>query len=329
MRILYVNDDINTNDNIYIKNQCNEIHKETIFGLDNNNNIIQHITFPCEIEIIEMDKFKNTISSSNEVIIENGYLFYSFTYEMSYCHYLCQTVPKLYEYLNTYKNYKLLIPEHRYNNLCKNILNLLNIDESDILILKHKNIYVINDYIITNKYGCIPSNFTHDQISIYKKIREKLNILPNVDPLRKVYLKRDGHPNSLFGNSETGILRQITNENELIEELIKKGFEIITLGNKYIDEKSFLLNNIKILITPLGANCMNFIFCNSPHNIIYLSNTENFGNDLFSRLSEELNDSKINSTIVRYPGIKTDPLNPWNNSFSVDIKDILNKINDI
>jgi capsular polysaccharide biosynthesis protein len=257
-------------------------------------------------------------------------LFYSYPHEVSFCHYLCETVPKLYNYLNYYKNYKLLIPEHRYNNLCKNVLNLLDINESQITILKDRCIYIINHYITTNIYHSIPSNLTYDHISIYKKIREKLNILPNnLEPLRKVYLKRDGIPNYLYGNSETGLLRQIINENELIEELIKEGFEIITLGSKNIKEKSFLLNNIKILITPLGANCMNLIFCNNPHNIIYLSNNKNFGNEQYSYLSEQLNDCKINSIILKYEGFRTDPLNQWNNSFNVDIKDIKDIINKI
>jgi hypothetical protein len=41
-------------------------------------------------------------------------------------------------------------------------------------------------------------------------------------------------------------------------------------------------------------------------------------------LSEELNNSKINSMILRYEGFQTDPLNPWGNAFNVDIKDIKN-----
>lgn len=320
MRILY------TNDNINVRHDNNEIHKETIFGLDDNNNIIQNITFQTNIEILDIDKFKDIIVSSNQTILENGYLFYSFSYENNLAHYLCQTVPKLYNYLNNYKDYKLLIPEHRYNNLCKDILNLLDINESQIIILKDKNIYIINDYIITNIYNNIPSYCTYDHKFIYTKIREKLNILPNVEPVRKVYLKRDGVPNDLYGNCEAGILRQIINENELIEELTKLGFEIITLGTKNINEKSFLMNNIKILITPLGANCMNLIFSNCPHNIIYLSNHELFGYEQYTLLSEELNNSKINSTILRYEGFQTDPLSPWSwcKSFNVDIKDIKN-----
>ena len=318
MRILY------TNDNINIQYNHNEITKETIFGLDDNNNIIQNITFQTNIEILDIDKFKDIIVSSNQIIVENGYLFYSYAYEISLTHYLCETVPKLYDYINNYKNYKLLIPEHRYNNLCKDILNLLDINESQIIILRDKNIYIINDYIITNIYHNIPGNLIYTHICTYKKIREKLNILPNIEPLRKVYLKRDGVPNDLYGNYEVGILRKIINEDELINELIKEGFEIITLGTKNINEKSFLLNNIKILITPLGANCMNLIFSNSPHKIIYLSNNEMFGNEHYNWLSEELNNSKINSNIIRYEGFKTDPLNQWNNSFNVSIKDIKN-----
>ena len=59
MRILY------TNDNINVRHNHNEIHKETIFGLDDNNNIIQNITFQTNIEIVDIDKFKDIIVQSN------------------------------------------------------------------------------------------------------------------------------------------------------------------------------------------------------------------------------------------------------------------------
>ena len=65
MRILY------TNDNINVRHDNNEIHKETIFGLDDNNNIIQNITFQSNIEILDIDKFKDIIVSSNQTILEN------------------------------------------------------------------------------------------------------------------------------------------------------------------------------------------------------------------------------------------------------------------
>jgi capsular polysaccharide biosynthesis protein len=304
----------------------NETNIETVFGLDNNNEIIQNTTFKCDISIINELNFKNTINNSFIQKIDNGYLFYSFRYEISFAHYITQTVPKLYEYLNLYNNYKLLIPKHRYNNLCKDILYQLNINDSQIVLLDENVIYEINDYIVTPCYDAIPCHYTNNHLWVYKKIRESLSIEPNIQPKRKIYLKRDGFSNDNFGNSETGIKRQIYNEDELINVLLNLGFEIITLGNKHLHEKMDLLNNASIIITPLGANCMNFIFCNAPKNILYLSNECNFGDDYYTSLCEELNNTKINYKVLRYNGVSTDPLNMWNKSFSADINEIISNI---
>ena len=309
-----------------IKYNNNETTKEFVFGLNNLNIVVQKITFQSNLEILEQTKFQNIIEKSEQIIIEKGYLFYSFAYEKSFAHYLCQTVPKLYDYINTYSNYKLLIPESRYNNLCKDILKLLNISENQIIILQDGIIYNILDYITTPLYDAVPSYMNSNQISIYKKIRENLDIKPNINPRRNIYIKRDGIPNNNFGNSETGILRQIKNENELIEQLKIKGFEIISLGDKHINEKKILLDDINIVLTPLGANMLNFIFSNAPKKIICMSNHNNFGFEQFISIIEILNGCKTNSKLLRYNSIDIDPLNQWNGSFNVNIKDILTTI---
>lgn len=301
----------------------NEITKEIVFGINNSNSIIQNITFQTNIEILEETKFTNIIEKGEQRIIEKGYLFYSFAYENSFTHYLLQTVPKLNDYINTYSNYKLLIPESRYNELCKDILSLLNISESQIVILQDGVIYNIIDYITTPLYSCVPDHITSNQISIYSKIREQLDIKPNVNPRRNIYIKRDDIPNINFGNSETGILRKIKNENELIDQLRMKGFEIISLGDKHIIEKKILLDDINIVVTPLGANMLNFIFSNAPRKIICMSNHNNFGFEQFISIIEMLNGSTTINKLLRYESIDIDPTNKWNGSFNVNIRDII------
>lgn len=322
MRIVYIDGGIEVFYNTH------ESFLEYIFGIDDNGNLVQNITFDRNI-YLDMNNFNNSIKNYTNKSIEKGYLFYSFTYEVAFGHYIGQTVPKLYEYLQSYRDHKLLIPKHRYNNLCKDILQLINIDLSQIEIIEDGYIYDIKDFVTTTRYHCVPTPYTNTHIEIYKKIREPLMITENTSPYRKVYLKRDGKPCAEFGNSETGILRQIVNEAELISQLEILGFEIITLGDKHISEKKDLLNNINILVTPLGANCTNLIFCNAPKYIIYLSNTENFGDDYYTQLASELNNTHIVSHIFRYSGESSDPKNEWNNKFNVNINDIINFITSI
>ena len=325
MKLLYIKQGIK------IRYNTNEYIDETIFALDSDNNIIQNTTFYTNIYPINQDDLNDIISqiykTNNIVNVPKGFLFYSFAYQKSFVHYLTNNVPKLCDYINSYKDYKLLIPKHFYNNLCKDILELCNISISNVELLEDNTIYNIIDCVQIKHYEAPPSNFTENHLWIYRKIREKLNIYENSTPYKKIYLKRDNISNIDYGNDETGILRQIINEKDLIDKLIENGFEIITLGNKSITEKCDLLNNCLIIVTPLGANCMNLIFSNSPKHMIIVSNDRNFGHDYYTNISCKLNNSNINYKTFRYNSIGTDPLNYWNSSFSVNVDEIIENVN--
>jgi capsular polysaccharide biosynthesis protein len=323
MKILYLENGLK------IAFNQNETNIETIFGLDEQNNIIQGFTFQNNITIVDKNDFDENINNSKEVFIENGFLFYSFRYQISYAHYMTQTVPKLYEYINNYSNYKLLIPNSSYHKLCKDILQKININTENIIVLQDKTMYIINDYITSNVYDSLPSHYTSNHLWIYRKIREPLKITNN-EPYKKIYIKRDGVSNNDFGNSETGIKRQIINENELIERLIKMDFQIVHLGDKLLNEKKEILENSKIVITALGANCLNIIFSNAPKNMIILSNSNNFGYEYYISLCEELNNEKIIHKLFRYNSLyNNDNLNQWNSSFSVNINELCNYVKSV
>jgi capsular polysaccharide biosynthesis protein len=324
MKLLYIEDGMTIN-----YNRC-ETNMETIFGLDEQNNIIQGFTFQTDITIVDKTKFDEIVNNSNKQNLENGFLFYSFRYQIYFAHYMTQTVPKLYEYINNYSNYKLLIPNNSYNKLCKDILQNLNINIENITVLQDKTMYIINDYITSNLYNSLPSDFTSNHLWIFHKIREPLNIIKNNQPYKKIYIKRDGFINSDFGNSETGIKRQIINENELIERLIKMDFKIVHLGDKLLSEKKNILENSKLVITALGANCLNIIFSNAPKNMIILSNNENFGYDYYINLCQALSNEKINSVLFKYESLyNNDNLNQWNSSFYVNIDKLCDYIKSI
>ena len=324
MKLLYLEDGMTIN-----HNRC-ETNMETIFGLDEQNNIIQGFTFQTHVTIVYKHNFDENVNNSKKIFLENGFLFYSFRYQISFAHYMTQTVPKLYEYINNYSNYKLLIPNSSYNKLCKDILQNLNINTENIIVLQDKTMYIVNDYITSKLYNSPPDNFTSNHLWIYHKIREPLNIIKNNQPYKKIYIKRDGISNSDFGNSETGIKRQIINENELIERLIKMDFQIVHLGDKLLSEKKHILENSKILITALGANCLNIIFSNAPKNMIILSNNQNFGYEYYINLCQALNNEKINPVLFKYSSLyNNDNLNQWNGSFCVDIDKLCDYVKSI
>jgi capsular polysaccharide biosynthesis protein len=322
---------INISDGINIKYNHHEQNIETVFGLNDDNTIIQKFTFISDIHP-DNQKLQDYINEAKIIDIDKGYLFYSFRYQISFAHFITQTVPKLKDYVEKYIDYKLLIPEQHYNIITKNILKLCNIDENMIYILRDKTIYNIYNFEKGNYYNSLPDNYTNDHIDIYKRIRNGLYINNNLNsPFKKIYLKRDGKPNSNYGNSETGIIRSIHNENELIEKLKFEDFEIITLGDKDIYEKRNLLKNAKIVITPIGANCINFLFSEYIENFIFLSNSFPLGYDWYKNILTELNNKSSNAYLLEYPCDRSviDHTNVMNSPYSVDINAILSIVNSI
>jgi capsular polysaccharide biosynthesis protein len=309
----------------------NEYGIERVFAFDENDSLIPNFTFNTSVYPNE-EIMKNTISDIRQnnlfETIENGYLFYSFQYQISYMHFMGNTLPLLTNYMKYYSTYKLLIPKHSYNNFIINILNLLNIDTKNVILLDEKKIYTVKNFIERNRYDTVPAECSNDHLWIYNTLRHSLNIKPNMNPIRKVYLKKDGIANDKYGNSETGKNRIIYNENELVCRFREDGFEIITLGDKTIEEKEFLLRDIKILVTQLGANCGNLIFSNGPKNIIYLSNDRPFGDSWYTSLVNLLNNIQVNSRTFIYPSdwSHADPTNQWNCPYSVNADEIMNYI---
>jgi hypothetical protein len=220
---------INISEGIEINYNNNESNIETIFGLNDDNSIIQKFTFPCDI-YPNYSKLNNHILQSSNIELDNGFLFYSFRYQVSFAHFMCQTLPKLKDYIQNYSNYKLLIPRQHFNIIIKNILELIKINIDNIYLLEDNVVYNIKQFQKGSYYHNAPERPVEDHIWIFNKIREGLQIsIPTQlnKKYRKIYLKRDGVSNDTHGNSETGIYRYIENDDLLTEKLIENGFEII------------------------------------------------------------------------------------------------------
>ncbi len=318
-------------DGIPIRYNQHETNIETVFSLQDDNTIQQMFTFQTNIHTNGTQFQKEITSAQNGNLIEKGFLFYSFRYQISFAHFMMQTVPLLKDYIEQYSEYSLLVPKHHMNQLCQDILEHCKIPSEKIILLEDRTIYTVNVLAPRKHYHTVPSNYTSDHVWIYSMIRKTLPLTQIRIPTRNVYLRRDGVPNAQFGNSETGAMRRIRNEDVLIQRLSEIGFEIITLGSKRLHEKCYELSNIHTLITQLGANCMNLIFGNAPTNCILLTNDRPLGEHYYTSLSAELNQSPIQTYIFQYPSDPnyTDPFNSMNAAFTVDIDTIIQKVNQL
>lgn len=311
----------------------NESNKEVIFSFDCNKNFIQKFTYTVEIY---SEQIQNILSNVDKTVYidDECFLYYSFNYQESFAHYLTQCLPKIKYYLQD-KTRLLVVPKSTYNNLCKDIFNILGIKNENILVLENNVNYIFKNIFIVEHTGSqwhgVGGEINYDGVDVYKKIRNNLNLIVNENPHRKVYLKRDGKKNLEYGNCEVGITRKIVNEDELINFLSSNGFEIIELGEKSILEKSNELGDIHTLITQIGANFMNFIFSNSIKNILLLSNEYPLGIAYYFKLIDIINPIECNKQIFEHPSTMygVDVKNSTNNPFLVDIHRISNYINSL
>jgi len=306
----------------------NETNIETVILLDENNNIIQNITYETDIVFTDIMNIKKDLTTFSTIHIFQIFLFYTFQYQISFHHYLIQLIPKLEIYSKLSIPCKLGIPKHTYTKLTIDLLNLYGIDNSSILLLENNHVYKFKELLY---YPHISAWSVDDLvINTYSKIRNKLNIPVNNKPFKKIYLKRDGKSNQEYNNCECGLNRKILNELELEKELINNGFSIITLGNKSILEKSELLNNSDIIITQNGANICNLLFTNQPNKLIILTNENyKFASDYYIKLLNKIYKQSFNYKVFSYTDVKIkNELNANNNSFIVNINNIINYINE-
>ena len=302
-------------------NYPNQFDIETVIGLHDDDTPIDDFAFKGVRYPAELN---GLVAKSPIEHVDNGYLFYSFKYQISYQHFMSSTAPLIKEYVEKYPTHKLLVPEHYYNALHKELFELFSVVNERIVLLQDGYVYRVAN-LATRTWDDAAFELTPQRVSMYMGLRERLGVPDRIPKTRQIYIERDKIVNDTFNNSNTGIMRSIVNEDALIAALKGKGVEIVTLGTRTLREKKKLLEGAKTIITPLGANCFNLIL-SSPERVIFLSNTSRLGDVFYTRLVNTFGQSTV--SILAFPELldRCDPLNQWNSPFEVNIGEVLYEI---
>ncbi len=218
------------------------------------------------------DNNEYELEDSNNIIEPNVNIpvfFFIYNFD-NYYHFLYDTLPYLYTYLEKKKNIpdlKLLV---NYPNKFKKdfykfnseFLNLI-INESDIIIHKDDNIYK-DVYISTSlTHGGYSNNPPRQEIyEIYQLIKNNVPKIINTPKL--VYISR----RTWINNNKTNIgtdyttRRKMINEDILVEKLKTIGFEEIFSENLSTEEKINLFSNAEIVVGSIGGGMANLLFGN-------------------------------------------------------------------
>jgi len=270
--LLYENNDSEYNSESEFKSESNSLfspYDEKVMSL-NKDSFYDDNIYTGVIETIENSQF-----------ITGKVFFFIYNFD-NYYHYIYDTLPYLYTYLElkkTYSTIKLLV---NYPN--KNKLEFYKFNEeflfkivtkNDIIIHNENNIYE-SLYVSTSLthggfsnspprkeifeiYDIIKNNINYDNIrDIYKE--ESESDIKN--KYKKLYISRRTWLNDDKSNIGTDYTsrRKMINEDDLVAELNKKGFKEIFAENLTTDEKIYLFSEASEIIGAIGGGMANLLF---------------------------------------------------------------------
>ena len=216
--------------------------------------------------IYELDKYmENEEDKYKEITEEVFYFIYNFD---NYYHYLYDTIPYLYTYLELKKEkpeLKLLI---NYPNKFKKEFYRFNIellekfvDRKDWLIHVDNNIYK-SIYISSSlTHGGYSNNPPRKEIyELYQSLKNKIIACKETPKL--VYISRRTWINNDKSNIGTDYTtrRKMMNEDLLVEELTKLDFTEIFAENLTTEDKINLFSKAEIIIGSIGGGMANLLF---------------------------------------------------------------------
>ena len=206
---------------------------------------------------------------TTNTICDDPVFYYVYNNE-NYYHFVYDTLPYLISFFKlkqTIKNLKLLVYYSNNNSFYKfftEFLNILNINESDLVILNsstlYKKVYISSSYT----YGKDPKQAPHNEIyELYNDIIN--NVISTNDKSKfpkKFYISRRSWIHNDFSNIGTNYTtrRVCTNENELVNLLNNNGYEEIFTENLSVIDKILLFNNAESIIGATGGGLVNVLF---------------------------------------------------------------------
>lgn len=219
-----------------------------------------------------MEQTTSSFSSSLSDYIEGTpvhYFFFLYNLE-NYYHFLYDTLPYLVQYKELKEKYptmKLLIsPTHQWCAFQKDTLSLFSINSDDCVVVKEGDIY---------SSVIIPPSLTHGGHSneppssrardIWKKIGEAALVRKETSEKllpKKFYVSRRSWIHGDTSNMGTNYTtrRRCINENEVVDMLVRNGYEEVFCEKLSMEEKIKLFANATHVVGCIGGGMANLLF---------------------------------------------------------------------
>ncbi len=194
-----------------------------------------------QLQEIPFALYKNDLARN---VVNTACYLPLYAWHHNYHHWLIECLPMILEYINApfFNNCKIIMPSQP-NLFQKATLEILDIPEDKIVYFDEQ------DSQFTLLYSPSLGNFSPRQLqAIRHQFFTKLGIT-GPRPERLLYVSR-----------KDARERQISNESEIQDYLISRGFEILHLTGKPLAEQIRLFSQAKVIIGPHGAGLSNAIF---------------------------------------------------------------------
>lgn len=217
-------------------------------------------------------KYNDCITDKNPYAIFKNPLFFFIYNTDNYFHFLYDSLPYLISYFELKKeipNLKILMqyPNEQKNSFypfVKEFLEILNIYKEDIIIIdetiQYKQIYISTSYTHDIDSNLPPRQEIYE---FYKDIVKSVKCKhENLYTPTKIYVSRRTWLHNDFTNIGTNYTtrRKLTNEDEVVEQLKKKGFVEVFTEKLSTIEKVMYFANATHVIGAIGGGISNVVF---------------------------------------------------------------------
>ena len=279
---IFLKDENEREINIYKCNDCTftgiNLYYPNVLINTNNQLILPLLEKTMSLKIGTIYE-KNNMEFESINNVENNYyisdpLFFFIYNTDNYFHYIYDTLPYLISYLKLKEeipNLKLLMqyPNDEKKNFYQFVIEFLEIFEinkNDIIIINDKmncrNVYISTSYTHDIDSNLPPRKEIYDFYKYMVNVVKKYdNIEKNITP-KKIYVSRRTWTHNDYSNIGTNYTtrRRLVNENEIVEKLVKDGYQEVFTERLTTIEKIIYFSNASHVIGSIGGGISNVLF---------------------------------------------------------------------
>ena len=236
------------------------------------------------------------IKKFDELSYDKACVVYSNLYGIkNYEHFILDVVPKIWViwkyFRNELNNYHFIVQKSKFSDLCMEILDIFDIEADKIILIETDTVVKIRQGLVYTSFFTHPFNLAASEflLDFRNQIESKSKHVFNAGKKKKIYLSRAETEN-------TGHSRRIINSNELDSLLSEFDFEKVIVGGLSLIEKFELLSHTSVLISEIGANCLNILLAEDIGNLITIGHNKwekRFYNDVFKILNPQSDENII------------------------------------